>query len=96
MAGLQVVGCRDCPRVGLRGRWDCRSWDCESRVVGLRVEDCVCVVGCKKNEFRVRIAWDCKAGKGWGGEVEDCKEEENVGLRSRVWLCDWGNAIRRS
>ena len=52
LAGLQAVGCRDCQRVGLRGRWDCRSWDCESRVVGLRVEDCVCVVGCKKkNEF---------------------------------------------
>ena len=44
IAGLQAVGCQDCQRVGLRGRWDCRmrdcrSWDCCSRDfrVGLRV-----------------------------------------------------------
>ena len=29
-------------------------------------------------------------------EVEDCNEEENVGLRRRIWLCDRGKAIRRN
>ena len=58
----------------------------------------MCVVGCKKTEFRVRIAWDCKQARPRvvGGEVEDCNEEENVGLRSRIWLCDRGKAIRRN
>ena len=50
----------------------------------------------KKTEFRVRIAWDCKQARVVGGEVEDCNEEENVGLRTRIWLCDGGKGIRRN
>ena len=56
--------------------------------------DCVCVLGCKKNEFRVRIAWDCRRARVVGCEVEDCNEEENVGLQNWLWLCDRQNTIR--
>ena len=54
----------------------------------------------KKDEFRVRIAWDCKQARvmgwapGWAWEVEDCNEEENVGLQNWLWLSDRRNTIR--